>query len=543
MVKFTYFYALTIILIVLGTIETEHFPIILTFGALTLSHFPALLPVAIQQKVLPQPSKLLWKYPEVPVVLLILASWVMITLITSDWLESALTGFLSIISIGASYVAVRLINHLPGLSKKTFSFLPNFNIEPYLKLRNRGLYLLRGIATLMSFTFASLIVFGQPELIISFLLFITLLLSLLTLTFFSRRFGLSIIRRVNKFSTQMVTNSLGKNPPNTAIHYSCPSKSSHENISDLLKTLAGENIIPAVIARERHSMNALKRQTSSNLWHCATMNQLDQLAQPCFDAIFYVNDAPKNSHCIRFDQYKHILIPTGELASAAKLDRNCEIYSAIIAPSLEKAKEWRNAATDNLAKLILTVDSYNTDEFKFDKPSRYPPLKPTMTLYLDNLEADATKIIKLMNSVLDNKVAYIELWLPDIQTPPSNKKLENILSAWRDQRGEYAGKENFEFNLSIKIGSAVEAANAGDYLIIHRESELAELQKTAKPLLWAGDGPPPPNTIELGYSSSDLSICLDTALRSLLDIKEANCNTHFDNWADLVTEVCSSNKG
>jgi hypothetical protein len=46
-------------------------------------------------------------------------------------------------------------------------------------------------------------------------------------------------------------------------------------------------------------------------------------SQPGLRAVFYVNDAVKNGHFVRFNVFSHILLATGGLAAKDSLPRSC----------------------------------------------------------------------------------------------------------------------------------------------------------------------------------------------------------------------------
>ncbi len=542
------FVGLTLLLLTLFAFFTQGVTqFLLVVFAIGLFHFPAFLPTALQKKLLKPKSNFLEKYPEIPVPLLLVACWIMVGTISNSYAAAVGHGVLAIVVISICFVSVRLLNVAAAITRRASSLTKTTEVIAISTSRHQTLYMLRICAVALSLMAAVTLVrgvsLGFSSAVVQFILAAVVLMFSLV----SYRLEMSLQSSIKSKVSRIIGKNLKASPASVALYYSGPrlvdlrkSKSKiaiNVNAVELVMHLKQKKIAPAVILRESHSVNVMESLELTHVWHCPTMGQLDYLAQPTLKVILYANDGVKNGHFIRFNQFKHVLVPTGRLAKAETLHRGCEIYHAIIAPSHAKAREWRAISGEKLAERIFTVGEYSADKPEYSVAKKYPKFKPTITLHVGQYSATQSRVLALVKTVLSTKSAFLEVWFPNEGrsfTSVQQAKLYSEIDGLLEAHGASCESDD-QLPVQLKLGTPSNAANAADFPIVHSGSLLDDLSATGKPLLWFDDALAPSSLANLGSSVAGFT----SSLKSILEVRDENREDpmHFEYWEDLIASL------
>ena len=522
-----------------------------------LAHGPAILTVATQNSILGRPSGIMGRYPEVIVPVLLLASWVMTGLTRQMPLSIFVSGITSAAAIAVCYAAVRLVVAYSTKSARLSSHVPGFSSAALGRVGAKGIYLMRVLVAAASlFVLTQYLITGRnavwlPVFAIA-IIGIAALLALLSI-----QAETALARRAAKTASQALAAQLASRPTDVALYYSGPVASKHLAPVQLAGRLAKEGILSVIIARESGAQKALAKAPNRHLWLLPTIDTLDAAAQPELRVVFYINDAAKNGHFIRFNNYSHVLMATGSLVDSVVLPRSCAMYDAIIAPDAAKADMWRAAADVELAKRIVTVGPIEASESTYEVAQTYPPSTPLLTLHLGavpqgaangetDLSAFRDMLPNLVKTVAASKQARLQIWF----SPPEIGARGVILRILhRDAERAiqstlvYDEDGNVEDPLvSILIGTPADAANAADFAIVTTASDLNALYNTGKPLLWFDPAPAPEGVSSIGTTANDYAKALQSAWdgaaspapSSILRSVDSN---HFESFAELISAM------
>jgi hypothetical protein len=527
-------------------------PELLTLFAI-FAHIPAVLTVALQNALLGKPSGMVGRYPEIIVPLLVLITWAMAAVSSQVPTTVLVAGVVSATALGACYAAVRIVVAVSGRTKHLSSHVPDFSTSRMQAQSARSIYGLRVVMALVSFY--ALITLLHTAANVAWIMFVAVLVisAVAALGWLAIKAEQSVARRTAKTATQALSARLRVEPAEVALYYSGAAKAKHASPVKLAQELAKENMPPVIIAREEGAIKTLVKAPHRHLWLSPTINTLDAMAQPALRVIFYVNDAAKNGHFIRFNEFAHVMQATGPFANMQKLPRNCRMYDMIIAPDTARADLWRSAADPDMASRIVTLNPIE----EYEKAHSYPSACPVMTLHLGtpssatcaetpDLSPFLEMLPRLIALVKDCAIARLEIWLPDPAQGTSDpmlrllhREVEVAIEGILDYDEE---NDVFTSPVSLHTGTPNEAANAADFPIVTAQSNLNAMRRTAKPLLWFDPAPAPEDVQPLGITAEDYTAALDaiwtapTAPSHSRDETSAT-NRHFTSYAALIAAV------
>ena len=525
-----------------------------------LSHAPALLPVSKQNALLGKPNGMLGRYPEAIIPVIVLVSWVTVGLLGNGQFAPVVSGIAAVIALGTCYAAVRMIDAFSKKSAQITTHLPNFSATALRDIGTRSVYLIRVLLTAASFwELLEYLLTGQSTTWLAILSVATICVVAL-LALFSIRIERTISQLAASTASQDLAAQLLSKPSDVALYYSGPANSKHTAPAKLAARLGNEGILPVIILREAGAKKILSQAPNSHVWICPKIDTLDAAAQPGLRAVFYINDAIKNGHFVRFKDFSHILLATGELATKHSLPRSCAMYDVIIAPNPAKAELWRTAASPDLAGRIVTVGKVGATASDYTAATAYPSAYPVLTLHLGdwgrNPDADDVKLqefrnmlLHLIETVMASGLARLEIWFP---LPASGAASASLRLLHRDadmaiRSGlTYDGEGIVEPSLvTLKTGMPVTAANSADFLIATSASDLNALRGTGKPLLWFDPAPAPDGITTIEKTAGNFATAVQAAWQECSVSAEFSgaapeTETHFSDFRTLVEKLTSS---
>lgn len=488
-----------------------------------LSHAPAFLPVAKQNALFGKPAGMLGRYPEAIIPVIVLASWITISLLGNGQFVLVASGIVTAIALGACYGGVRVVVAFSAKSARLSTHVPDFSAKALRDIGTRGIYLMRVLLAAASlWGLLAYLLTGHSAIWLLIVSVVTICVVAL-LALFSIRIERTLSRRAAGTASQALAARLLSAPSDVALYYSGSANSKHTAPAKLATRLAREGILPVIIVREAGAWKILSKAPHRHLWMCPTIDTLDAAAQPGLRAVFYVNDAVKNGHFVRFNDFSHILLATGGLAAKDNLPRSCAMYDVIIAPDTAKADLWRAAANPELARRIVTVGGVGATDSEYTAAKVYPSACPVLTLHLGDwgrkpnageseLQELRNMLLRLVETVVASGLAHLEIWFP---LPASGAGSAVLRSLHRD--AELAIRSSLTYDeegiaepslVTLKTGTPTAAANAADFPIATSASDLNALRSTGKPLLWFDPAPAPDGIRTIEKTAGNFSAAL-----------------------------------
>ena len=489
-----------------------------------LSHAPAFLPVAKQNALFGKPAGMVGRYPEAILPVIMLASWITISLL-GDWeFVPVASGVVTATALGVCYGAVRLVVAFSAKSTRLSTHVPDFSAKALRDIGTRGIYLMRVLLTAGSLWWLlAYLLTGHAAIWLPIVSTGTICV-VAFLALFSIRIERTLSRRAAGTASQALAARLFSAPSEVALYYSSSANSKHTAPAELATRLAREGILPVIIVREAGARRILAKAPHRHLWMSPTIDTLDAAAQPGLRVVFYVNDAEKNGHFVRFNDFSHILMATGELAAKDSLPRSCAMYNVIIAPDTAKAELWRAAASPELARRIVTVGGTNGTHSEYHAVKVYPSACPILTLHLGDwgrkpnvgeteLQELRDMLLRLVETVVASGLARLEIWFP----LPANGAGSTVSRSLHCD-AELAIRSSITYDeegvaepslVTLKTGTPAAAANAADFPIATLASDLSALRGTRKPLLWFDLDPAPDGIPAIEKTAGNFSAALE----------------------------------
>jgi len=503
-----------------GVLRLPQVPVILLS---VLSHAPAFLPVAKQNALFGKPDGMLGHYPEAIIPVIVLASWLTISLLGNGQFVPVASGVVTAIGLGACYGAVRVIVAFSAKSARLSTHVPDFSAKVLRDIGTRGIYLMRVLLAAASLWALIAYHLTGDEAIWLPVVSVAIICVVAVLALFSIHIESTLSRRAAGTASQALAAQLFSAPSDVALYYSGPAASKHTAPAQLAKRLASESILPVIIVREDGARKVLAKVPHRHLWMCSTIDTLDAAAQPGLRAVFYVNDAVKNGHFVRFNDFFHILMATGALAAKDSLPRSCTMYDVIIAPDMAKAELWRAAASPELARRIVTVGGVRAAASEYAAAHAYPSACPLLTLHLGvwaskpnahetELQELRHMLLRLIDAVSVSGLARLEIWFP---LPANGAGSAVLRSLHRDAELAISSSITYDEDgfaepslVTLKSGTPSAAANAADFPIATSASDLKALRGTGKPLLWFDPAPAPEGIRTIEKTAGNFSAAL-----------------------------------
>lgn len=538
-------------------------PFVITVIFVLMTHALAVLTVAQQQRIFGNVKGIVGRYPEALVPLCVLFGWTIVAALTQPSLGNFATGVLFALALSVCYAAVRSVILNSTKSARLSNPTPGYSAAVITKLATRYLFFLRisvaviSASGLLAFAVTGIVSVWLPIFAVTVPCFAAILA---VCCIQSER---ALAQGAGKMAKFAIGAQMAVKPVDLAIYYSGAVTSKHTAPVALATQLEKEHIPTAIIFREAEAKKALAKAPNNYLWFCPTINTLDAAAQPDLKMIFYVNDAAKNGHFIRFNDYKHVLRATGEIAAANSLPQSCDVYDVIIAPNEVTADAWRSAATPDMARRIVTVGA-KSDVSAYLPSLKYPSEIPLLSVHVGGFtgKEDFYALRGLIEAVIENGKVRLDIWFPDASEGARdplmrfmhreiNRLLAGIsLEETILERSQSVTvrppiknaklKMDAERSVSIPLvalhaGGRADAANAADFLIATDASDLKAMRRTGKPLLWFGTGIAPAGLIHMQASSDNLETELEQAWNAPTQQSATGFSgRHFNSFAELV---------
>ncbi len=495
---------------------------------LTISiHVPAFLTVKTQRAVFG--SSTLGPYPEAPVPFLVLANWILIGGLTGNINTYLLTGLAVAIGLGICYAAVRIVAFATTKAVALVSHLPAFDKSTLVMIGNRTIYTLRVGICAVSLVTSSAVLINERGPGLTWMLALLAAFGAIAIAIATWKGTKEFCDRLRATAAAQIANSLTQNAVTTLLYYSQTKPSSIAPM-ELIERLSSEGVELAVVAREGAARGVLAKSQAHSVWFAPTIATLDAFALQGIKAVFYVNDAMKNGHFIRYNQYHHILVASDALAKAMILPHNIAMYDAVVAPNAKVAALWRASPPSSLRTRIFTVSSI---EDKVYLPAYATvPVCPRIAVYVGPDDATgstpphlATTIPALIDAALDCDNLHL-----DLVFPKTGDGLSHALQSREASRADMGG-------LRQLTGSAVMAANIADIIAVTSATDLSVLRATNKPLIWIGDGPAPSGLYAFNaeHMNQTLSAISNKTPSKPNKIADTNISqTHFNDYPALL---------
>lgn len=516
------------------------------------SHAPALIPVAKQNAMFGKPAGMPGRYPEAIVPVMVLVSWITISLLRDWQFVPVASGVVTAVALGVCYGAVRVVVAFSVKSARLSTHVPDFSTKALRDVSTRGIYLMRVLLAAASLW--GLLVYlstGHTAIWLPIVSVATVCVVAL-LALFSIRIERTLSRHAAGTASQALAARLFSAPSDVALYYSGAASSKHTAPAKLATRLAGEGILPVIIMREDDGSEVLAKAPHRHLWLCPTIDTLDAAAQPGLRAVFYVNDAVKNGHFVRFNDFSHILVATGGLAARDSLPQSLAMYDAIIAPDTAKAELWRAAASPDLARRIVTVGETNGTHSEYHAVETYPGACPVLSLHVGDwgckpnadeteLQELRTMLLHLVQTVVASGLARLEIWFP---LPANGADSAVSRSLYRD--AELAVRSSLTYDeegvvepclVTLKTGTPAAAANAADFPIATSASDLSALRGTGKTLLWFDRAPAPDGIRTIEKTAGNFSAALQAAWQEWLSGAEPEEDANYSDLRALVEKL------
>lgn len=521
-----------------------------------LAHGPAFLTVAQQNNLLGKPTGVIGRYPEALVPVLVLASWMMAGLAGQMGVGVFAGGVIAAIALVVCYAAVRLVVATSAKTAGLSSHVPGFSSAPLGRVGAQGIYAMRILAAAASLY--ALVVAVRTDAVPVWLVLALLVIggAAALLGWFAITAEREVARRAASTATQALSGLLRAEPSEVAVYYSGPATSKHTAPVKLAGQLAEEGMPPVIIAREGGARKALVKAPHRHLWVLGTIDTLDAAAYRPLRVVFYVNDAAKNGHFIRFNEFAHVLVATGSIAAGPSLPRSCAMYDMIVAPSAAKADLWRTAAGPELVQRIVTLGPQKASSDGYKMAQTYPPACPVLSLYLGapplagetpDLAPFLEMVPRLIAAANARASARLEIWFPapaQGTSDPMLRLLHRDVEMAIEASLEYDEEGNALTPLvSQHTGTPQAAANAADFPVLIGQSDLEALRGTGKPLLWFDPAEAPEGVQRLGESAEDYAAALQALWSKPAVVKPSDeaspQDLHFTSYADLIAAVAA----
>jgi hypothetical protein len=525
-----------------------------------LTHIPAAMTVAAQRRSMGEFAGGFGPFPEIAVVGMLLTVWLIIGLTIDGVMLGAIVGFVICAMLAICYLSVRLSNVISKRTISMTSHVPCFVANEYLGHETRSIYILRVLSAATSLSVMGYLLATNEVLVTGVLVSIAIACGALTIVASTWMLQEDVISQVKKQLPNFVAASHLQRPADVLLYYSNLANAKHSAPMALTERFANEDLKFSLITREGKARSVLQNTQAKNVWLAPDIGSLDAFAQPQFRAVFYVNDGVKNGHFIRFGQYVHILVATGNLAKVEVPSRNLAMYDAIVAPCAKQAALWRENADASVAKLVVTIgaESEIASLYKSKKGYLSDPL--TLALHVDAAAVENDQRFEYFQTLLPALITAVEqtdgiklnLWFPKRPLEAAQGRLRVLhAAAQREIKNLQAAAAELPKgvmenpqppNTKIKLGDAAAAANSSSIVLATAASELSILRQISKPVIWAGVGDTPKGIRGLDLKAEMLretlfAVGLDTdwSVSSINDHPQARGD--FANFGDLVDHL------
>ena len=507
-------------------------------AVVVLTHFPSILPVRNQVKYMGGAAKWFGRYPESPAPFLVWMAWVVGGAKTGQTGMMVLAGAVVALCLGVAYGAIRAVDMIAVRANTQVIANPALNLAPLRTLSARFIYFLRVLLVLGSgaAVVGSVALGSSAQAVL--LLVISCAIGAATIGFFGVVQARAIARSGAHDAARQVRVAQQDHPAAVAVHYSQPAQSEHRTPKELSKTLREEGLLTALISRETSVHKTFKPVDADYLWPAPTITHLDAYALETLRAIFYTNDAIKNGHFTRFNQFIHVLVAeSGSLGRAVALPRGLAIYDAVVAPDFLTAQRWRAVASPEIACRIMTVGKLNVNATLLPAIRRCSE-DAVISVHVRSEDLEEATFGALMDGLLAvfaDVVVLPEVSLMLSYTPDRPSRFLDLLVAEFTRQAAVINGTDPEVpkRIFLREGRAEAFHNAADVLIATGEANVSEMLETQKLVFWLGGGTPPAGVLVIGQDGPAFGTQLEEKIKTAV----THLSQHYDCYSDLVADI------
>lgn len=541
-------YILLLACIVLSMIPVAQLSLVIpalqVFALVALTNFPAVLPVRRQAKYMGVTATWFGRYPEIPIPFLIWATWGVGGVKNGQAGVMVLVGVSVALCLGVAYTAVRVVDALTERAKAAAIANPSMNLTPIRDNGARFIYLLR--VTLVVGSGVAIFSSGALGATTSTVLFLCVscaggaavvaFVVALQLKEIAKS-GAADARRQVEISQQV-------DPASVVVHYSQPLSSKHLAPKKLCKTLRSEGLKTALILREADVQQGFEPSVADYVWPAPAIAHLDAYALDTISAVFYTNDAIKNGHFTRFNQFIHVLVSEkGRLATSATLPPSLAIYDAVVAPNHSIAEKWRTSASPEMAQRVVTVEALSVNA-TLSPAIRRCPDKPSISVHIRSESLEKETFGLFMDDLLAvfkniPVSSALNLTLSYTLDQPSYLLDLLVMECTRQAAIINRVKPDEQKRIFICKGKPESFHNAADVLIATCLTEVTQLLATQKLVLWLGQGASPPDVPMIAKDRSLFSQQLETLIQHVVtpSFVLPSIPQHYSSYHELVEHL------
>lgn len=347
-------------------------------------------------------NKIVNKHFEVVLTLILCFLWLHLHLIIQLPLLTFITAILCAFNIGLSINQNRKLTSVNNKFKKTIPFYDKTGSTEILPISKRAIYFLRVLSSLISLILSVLCVIHLTDYHYSLMILpLCIALIILSVTAVCISEMNKLVLRAPAIAKRSATRLFKGSKATAALYISDPNAKKFVHGVRAVKDLVKDGVKIAAITRESTAVSPIEKAGAQPVLFAPTIKTLDSFATDSVNTIFYVNDAQKNGHFIRFSQYKHVLIPTGKLLNAKNLPQCVAMYDFVVAPDYTKATEWLDQMRDDNNVNIVVVGSKAQQKDFF---LQYLPKKITLGLHIDSSDqfAKGNILIECISELVTN---------------------------------------------------------------------------------------------------------------------------------------------
>ncbi|QCO55819.1 hypothetical protein EOK75_08730 [Pseudorhodobacter turbinis] len=282
----------------------------------------------------------------------------------------------------------------------------------------------------------------------------------------------------------------------TVAHYiSDPKAKAYGSSTALVTKLKKEGVALAVFAREAKAVAPITKAAPDVISFVPTIMDMSSYTAEGLRTFLYVNDAIRNGHATRFQQYNHVLIASGPILNATKLPQSFQIYDWIVAPSTDLARTWIKSSSAGVReKIVVAGAAARTINCQHGHIST----EPTVGIFVqpsafgDDSFGVIGQTLELLNSLKTMDDVHVTITYSSEAGAKSASlyRLARAISAWKADKG-------LSRRLTENIGNFAFAANSCEIFCTHSINAYDALIEAQKPLVWLGSGVAPAGYYDL----------------------------------------------
>ena len=379
---------------------------LLLYAEAVLLHLPALLTIPMLKAALGH-SSINVKFADLILPSLLIIFWLHLASLASLQIQYLIAGLALALTVGLACAGSRALTLINSKLSAFTVFYSSTGAKEILSIGLRHLYLLRIVGVILSLVLAAIVIM-EIDLLIQDMLLIAIALiagifSITASTAFEMR---KLANGIEHSIKPRIKLAYASSAATAAIYSSNPTATKFSAEVNLAHSLTGEGISVGAILRESPGLKLLAKAGANPTFFAPTIGSLDYFASPQLKTIFYINDAQKNGQFVRFQNFKHVLVPSNNLSMSDHLSKGFRMYDAIIAPSLSKAYQWAENSDAENSMPIAVISAENNLDAEYEIETDLPE-QVALSLYIDptNKAARGTALLETLSQIANDCTA------------------------------------------------------------------------------------------------------------------------------------------